>query len=103
MSDATLTTKRSKPYTVIFGLPIGVPQILAGLLLLGFVAECLWIAVRTLLRPNEIAQIEQGQLWLAHRGEEAGVHSILVPLLATAGEIASQPNVAAAPEGINFR
>lgn len=97
------TAPANKPYTVIFGLPIGVPQIFAALLLTAFLAECLWIAARTPLRPNEIAQIEQGQMWFAHRGDEAGVHTVLVPLLASMGMIGSEPNLPAAAEGINFR
>ena len=89
-----------KPYTVILGLPIGVPQMFAALLLFAFLAECLWIAARTPLRPNEVAQIEQGRLWLAHRGEEAGIHSVLVPLLASVGVAGSGSS---AGTGVDFR
>ena len=101
MSESA-TVERRKPYTVVLGLPIGTPQIFAGLLLLAFLAECLWISMRTPLRANEIAQIQQGQLWLAHRGDDADFHSMLVPLLASLS-VAGGPDIGAAPEGINFR
>jgi len=95
------TSRGRKPYVVVLGLPIGIPQIFAAFLLIAFTCECMWIAARTPLRPNEIAQIEQGQLWMANRGDEAGVHSVLVPLLASASVTGSGPNVG--DEGINFR
>ncbi len=87
-------SRERRPYTVLFGLPIGAPQILAGLLLLAFFAQCLWIALRTPLRPNEIAQIGQGELWLAHRADEGDVRSILVPALSALCVIGDGPNLA---------
>src|SRR3954447_9869535 len=62
-------------------MPIGTPQIFAGLLLLMFFGECLWIGFRMPLRANEIAQIQQGQLWLTHRSAE-DARSVLAPVLA---------------------
>jgi len=86
-----------KPYIVVFGLPIGRPQIFAGALLLIMFGQCLWIAVHAPLRANELAQVQQGQLWLAQRGDEAEVRSILVPMLAAVPVIGSGPNFAAEP------
>jgi len=99
----TDSAERPKPYTVLFGLPIGAPQIFAGILLLAFFAECLWISVRTPLRANEIAQIQQGQLWLAHRAEEADVRSLLVPMLAAVAVIGDGPNLAGSADATIFR
>ncbi len=98
--NALESSRAAKPYVVFLGLPVGAAQVFAALLLVAFVSECLWIAVRTPLRPNEMAQIEQGQLWLAHRGAEADVHSVLVPLLASIGEIGNTPSVSATNNGI---
>lgn len=81
-----------KPYTVLFGFPIGTPQIFAGLLLLAFFAECLWIVLRTPLRANELAQIQQGQLWLTNRSAEDS-RSVLAPLLAAIGVAGVGPDL----------
>lgn len=101
--DQNASAESRKPYAVLFGLPIGVPQIFAGILLLVFFAECLWISVRTPLRANEIAQIQQGQLWLAHRADEAGVRSVLVPMLAAVSVIGDGPNLADSTDFNIFR
>lgn len=89
------TTELRKPYAVVFGLPIGAPQIFAGLLLLMFFSECLWIAFRTPLRANEIAQIQQGQYWFAQRADDTEVLSVLAPMLAAAAVVGDGPNLAA--------
>ncbi len=81
-----------KPYIVLFGLPIGAPQIFAGLLLLAFVAQCLWISLRTPLRANELAQIQQGQLWLTNRAAE-DARSVLAPVLAAVCVIGDGPDL----------
>jgi len=101
--DQNVSAGRLKPYAVVFGLPIGVPQVFAGILLLAFFAECLWISIRTPLRANEIAQIQQGQLWLAHRSEEADARSVLVPLLAAISVIGDGPNFADSSDSMTFR
>ena len=103
MSDITPTSETRKPYTVLFGLPIGVPQIFAGLLLLAFFCQGFWISVRTPLRPNEIAQIQQGQLWLAQRPEPSDLRSALVPILAAVAVIGDGPNLADATDSNLFR
>ena len=95
--DEHASAEIRKPYTVLFGLPIGTPQIFAAILLLAFFAECLWIAVRTQLRAIELAQIQQGQLWLADRAAEADIHSMLVPLLAAVAVTGDGPNLADNP------
>ena len=92
MSDNTSNAENRKPYTVIFGLPIGTPQIFAGLLLLAFFAQCLWIAFRTPLRANELAQIQQGQLWLTNRAAE-DARSVLAPALAAISVIGDGPDL----------
>src|SRR3569832_1575795 len=46
-----------------------------------FCSECLWIVFRTLLRANDMAQIQQGQLWLTNRSTEEA-RSVLAPVLA---------------------
>ena len=93
---------RRKPYIVLFGLPIGTPQIFAGLLLLVFFGECLWIALRTPMRANELAQIQQGQLWLTGRAAE-DARSVFVPALAAVSVIGG-PNLSetASPNGLIF-
>lgn len=96
MPDTTPSAENRKPYTVLFGLPIGAPQIFAGILLLIFFGECLWIAVRTPLRANETAQIQQGQLWLTNRAAE-DARSVLVPVLAAAAVIGEGPNLSEEP------
>ncbi len=88
-------TAQQKPYTVLFGLPIGTPQIFAGILLLIFFGQCLWIAVRTPLRPNEVAQIQQGQLWLTNRDAE-DARPLLTPVLAALCVIGDGPDVSEA-------
>ena len=89
------TADGRKPYTVVFGMPIGTPQIFAGLLLLLFLSECLWIALRTPLRANEIAQIQQGQYRFAQRADVAEGRSVLAPMLAAAAVAGEGPNLAA--------
>lgn len=85
-----------KPYTVLFGLPIGTPQIFAGLLLVAFFGECLWIALRTPLRANEMAQIQQGQLWLTNRAAE-DARSVLVPVVAAIAVAGDGPDLSEEP------
>ncbi len=77
------TPARAREYFVFLGLPFGRPQLFAGLLLLAFAGQCLTLAVKAPLRPNELAQIEQGRLLLT-RGASAieTARSPLVPVLA---------------------
>jgi len=96
MSETVESAARRKPYTVLFGLPIGTPQVIAGLLLLAFFGECLWLAFRTPLRANEMAQIQEGQLWLKDRAAE-DARSVLVPVLAALSVIGSGPDLSEDP------
>ncbi len=66
---------------MFLGLPFGRPQLFAGLLLLAFAGQCLWLAVKMPLRPVELAQIEQGRL-LLHRQAGAEPRAALTPILA---------------------
>lgn len=93
---------RRKQYIVLFGLPIGVPQIVAGILLSAFLTQALWIALRTPLRPNELAQIQQGQMWFAgHAGEVT--RAPLVPLLSAVAVAGSGVDLAALQGPLPFR
>ncbi len=70
MSTSTIqqqTASASRPYFVLLGLPIGFPQIIAGMLLLFFAAQTVWVAVRTRLRENEVAEIQWGKELLGER------------------------------------
>lgn len=51
----------------MLGLPIGVPQVFAGLLLLAFLVQALFVVWRTPLRGAENAAIQQGLLILKQR------------------------------------
>ena len=45
---------RRREYVVILGSPVGIPQIIAGMLLTIFLAQCLWLAVHSPLREMEL-------------------------------------------------
>lgn len=93
---------RRKPYIVVFGLPIGVAQVAAGVLLAMFFAQALWVALRTPLRPNEIAQIQQGQMWFSQRAIP-GTREPLVPVLAAAAVAGSGIDLATIQGTVPFR
>jgi hypothetical protein len=63
LAQAQVGTAPGKPrdYVVVLGSPVGKPQIIAGGLLLMFLAQCLWLAVNSPMRPMELARIHQGQ------------------------------------------
>ncbi|MGH9524610.1 MAG: hypothetical protein ACRD3E_18975 [Terriglobales bacterium] len=79
------------------GLPVGVPQVIAGVLLAVFFAECLWIAVRTPLRPNEIAHIQQGQHWFEGQPDAESGRFLLVSAVAAMAVAGSGTRFAAEP------
>ena len=58
---AAAAAGRRREYVVILGSPVGIPQIIAGVLLAIFLAQCLWLAVHSPMREMELAQIERGQ------------------------------------------
>lgn len=89
----------SKPprYLVILGLPIGIPQVIAGLLLAVFFAECLWISVRTPLRPNEVSHIQQGQAWFEGRPNADSGRFLLVSALSAIAVAGSSRDLASEP------
>jgi hypothetical protein len=75
---------------VVLGSPIGRPQILAGLLLLAFLAQCLWLAVHSPLRAAELSQIQQGQeLFQQHVFSAEAARSPVIPVLAAVLLVAS--------------
>jgi hypothetical protein len=93
---------QSKRYFVFLGLPIGVPQLIAGLLLAVFLAECFWIAVRTPLRPNEISHIQQGQAWFEGQPNAESGRFLLASALSAMAVAGSGTNLAAEP-ALTFR
>ncbi len=85
---------------MILGSPVGKPQIVAGFLLLMFLAQCLWLAVHTPMREMELAQIRQGEK-LLHQGvvSPEAARSPVIAVLAAApllgsGESALAPGEA---------
>lgn len=82
---------------MLLGLPIGVPQVIAGLLLAVFFVECMWIAVRTPLRPNEVSHIQQGQAWFEGRPNADSGRFLLVSALSAMAVAGSGRDLAAEP------
>jgi len=81
--SADSTAGRKRGYVVILGSPVGIPQIVAGLLLVMFLAQCLWLAVRSPMREMELAQIQNGDALLQGHGFSAEAErSPMIPLLA---------------------
>ncbi len=70
---------------MLLGLPIGFPQIIAGMLLVLFFAQTVWVAVHTPLRENEVAEIGWGrQLLVDHRFPQEAARSPVIAVLAGA-------------------
>lgn len=90
-----------REYFVLLGLPIGLPQLIAGFLLLLFLAQCLWLAWASPLREMERAYVQQGLLLLQQHvvTNDAG-RSPLVPLLAALPVAASAAPVARAEDSL---
>ena len=81
--SADSTAGRKRGYVVILGSPVGIPQIVAGLLLVMFLAQCLWLAVRSPMREMELAQIQNGEALLQRHGFSAEAErSPMIPVLA---------------------
>ncbi|MGI9103003.1 MAG: hypothetical protein ACR2IF_11230 [Terriglobales bacterium] len=80
--ESAATSRNKREYFVLFGLPIGLPQIIAGLMLLAFLGQCLWLAVHSPLREMELAQVQQGQAFFSQTMVPAdSAHSPLTALL----------------------
>ena len=76
---------RTREYVVILGSPVGKPQMVAGLLLAIFLAQCVWLAVHSPMREMELAQIERGQaLFQQHVFAVEAARSPVIPVLAAA-------------------
>jgi hypothetical protein len=72
-----------RDYIVVLGSPIGRPQIIAALLLLIFLAQCLWLATHSPLRDMELSQIRQGHTLFHQRVVLSdAARSPVVPILA---------------------
>jgi hypothetical protein len=81
---------RRREYVVVLGSPVGIPQIVAGLLLAIFLAQCLWLAAHSPMREMELAQIERGQaLFYQHVFAAEAARSPVIPVLAAAPLIGS--------------
>ena len=86
---------RKREYIVVLGSPVGIPQIIAGLLLTAFLAQCLWLAVHSPMREMEMAQIERGQaLFYHHVFAAEAARSPVFPLLAAAPLLGSGIRIA---------
>jgi hypothetical protein len=81
---------RRREYVVVLGSPVGIPQIIAGVLLAAFLAQCVWLAVHSPMREMELAQIERGQtLFQQHKFAAEAARSPVIPVLAAAPLIGS--------------
>jgi hypothetical protein len=88
--SAGISPTRGREYIVVLGSPVGKPQIIAGLLLLAFLAQCLWLAVHSPMHTMELAQIQQGQKLFQERVFSAeAARSPVIPVLAAAPLIGS--------------
>src|SRR5262245_8682749 len=63
----------------------GRPQVYAGLLLLLFIALCLWVMFRTPFGEDEVSEISRGLVQWQHSEVSKQPHSPLIALLASAG------------------
>ncbi|MGZ6265199.1 MAG: hypothetical protein ACXWSD_20910 [Bdellovibrionota bacterium] len=101
---ATTTAASPAParqYIVVLGSPIGIPQIIAALLLLAFSAQCFWLALHSPMRVMEVAQIEQGQKLFQEGAFSAdAARSPVIPVLAAAPLLGS--GVTASPGALLF-
>jgi hypothetical protein len=87
---AAAAAGRRREYVVVLGSPVGIPQIIAGMLLAAFLAQCLWLAVHSPMREMELAQIERGQTLFHQRVFAAeAARSPIIPVLAAAPLIGS--------------
>ncbi|MGA2001537.1 MAG: hypothetical protein ABSG52_16250 [Terriglobales bacterium] len=87
---AAAAAGRRREYVVVLGSPVGIPQIIAGLLLAIFLAQCLWLAEHSPMREMELAQIERGQtLFHQHVFAAEAARSPVIPVLAAAPLIGS--------------
>ncbi len=87
---AAAAAGRAREYVVVLGSPVGIPQIIAGVLLAAFLAQCLWLAVHSPMREMELAQIERGQaLFHQHVFAAEAARSPVIPVLAAAPLIGS--------------
>ncbi len=78
----------------------GRPQIYAGLILLAFLGQCLWLMERTPLGQLEIAYVEAGRAqWRGERLAGDPVRSPLVPLIAAAPVLAGGGADSASSDG----
>ena len=69
---------------------MGIAQIIAGVLLAIFLAQCLWLAAHSPMREMELAQIERGQtLFQQHVLATEAARSPVIPVLAAAPLIGS--------------
>jgi hypothetical protein len=92
---AAVAAGRTREYVVILGSPVGKPQMVAGLLLAIFLAQCLWLAVHSPMREMELAQIERGQtLFHQHVFAAESARSPVIPVLAAAPLIGSGIRIA---------
>jgi hypothetical protein len=90
-----------RQYIVVLGSPIGKPQIIAGLLLLAFCAQCFWLALHSPMRAAELAQIQQGQKLFQDGALSVDAsRSPVVPVLAAAPLLGSGLTVT--PENPGF-
>jgi hypothetical protein len=82
-SEAAAEPGRRREYVVVLGSPVGIPQILAGVLLAMFLGQCLWLAVHSPMREMELAQIQRGQALFQQHGFGAeAARSPMIPVLA---------------------
>ncbi len=97
---ATAAAGRRCEYVVVLGSPVGIPQIIAGVLLAMFLAQCLWLAVHSPMREMELAQIERGQtLFHQHVFAAEAARSPVIPVLAAAPLIGSGVSIG---EGVDI-
>ncbi len=82
-AETEVTVARQRDYVVVLGSPVGIPQIVAGLLLLVFLGQCLWLAMHSPMRDMELAYIRQGEILFEQRtvGPELA-RSPVIPVLA---------------------
>src|SRR5579864_174725 len=76
---------------------VGRPQILAGLMLLGFLAQCLWVAASRKLSDLEYSYIASGLA--QNRQPEQGIHSPMTAWVAAVPVRATRMARMAAPAG----
>ncbi len=89
-AETEVRSERRREYIVVLGSPIGIPQIIAGLLLLAFLAQCVWLAVHSPMRDMELAYIRQGELLFRERiAAPESARTPVIPVLAAVPLIGS--------------